>query len=305
MKRILVTGGTGMIGTALKQHIPDATFVSSREANLTSPTETLSLIADTSPTHVIHLAARVGGVQANMDNLGSFYYDNVMINTNVLESCRVNKVEKVLSLLSTCVYPDGGPYPLKEEYMHLGPPHESNYGYAYAKRMAQIQSRAYRHQYGCNFITAIPNNLFGENDYFDLHNSHVIPAMIRKIYEAGRADTDVALWGDGMVYREFTYSSDLAKILILLLDNYEEETPINVGSTEEHLIKDVAEKICNIFDFKNDIIWDTAKPKGQHKKPSDDSKLNALGYDQYTSFDVGLQNTCKWFEANYNNLRGK
>jgi len=294
-----------MVGHALQEAIPGATFVSSKDADLRVSDQANTLIGEVQPTHVIHLAARVGGVKANMDNLGSFYYDNIMINTNVLESCRIHRVQKVLSLLSTCVYPDGAPYPLQEESMHIGAPHTSNYGYAYAKRMVDVQSRAYRQQYGSNFITVIPNNLFGENDYFHLHNSHVIPAMIRKIYEARENDTDAALWGTGMVYREFTYAKDLAKILFLLLDNYNEASPINVGAPKEHLIKDVAEKICSIFDFKNDIIWNASMPKGQYRKPSDDTKLRTIGYSDYTEFDVALQNTCDWFETNYENVRGR
>jgi len=294
-----------MVGTALRRVLPDAVYVSSQDADLRCPYQTEELYSRLNPSRVIHLAARVGGVKANMENLGSFYYDNVMINTNVLEASRVAKVEKVLSLLSTCVYPAKAPYPLKEESVHAGPPHISNYGYAYAKRMLDVQSRAYRTQYGCDFITAIPNNLFGENDYFDLDNSHVIPAMIRKIYEAKNNNTDAVLWGDGQVYRQFTYAKDLALLLIQLLDGYNGDTPVNVGNTEEHLIKDVAEKIAEIFNFTNEIVWDTSMPKGQVKKPSDGEKLKSLGSTCYTSFHVGLFNTCKWFEENYNVMRGK
>tara|TARA_Y100000310_G_scaffold323733_1_gene384552 strand:- start:2863 stop:3798 length:936 start_codon:yes stop_codon:yes gene_type:complete len=303
--RLLVTGGTGMVGQALQKLAPDAYYLSSKDADLRNPQQTNDLINKINPTHVIHLAARVGGVKANMDNLGSFYYDNIMINTNVLESCRSSGVDKLLSLLSTCVYPDEAPHPLKECSIHTGTPHISNYGYAYAKRMVDVQTRAYRQQYGSNFITVIPNNLFGENDNFHLQDSHVIPAMIRKIYEAKGKKTDARLWGDGLIYREFTYVDDLARILLLLLDTYNEEDPINVGNTEEHLIKDVAEKISEIFEFKNDIIWDSEMPKGQYRKPSSSKKLERLGYDNYTNFDQGLRNTCEWFAKNSTNVRGR
>jgi GDP-L-fucose synthase len=305
MTKILVTGGTGMVGTALQEVLKDAVFLSSKDANLVRQEEAERVFQEIRPEKVIHLAARVGGVKANMDNLGLFFYENLMINTNVLECCRKTGVEKVLSLLSTCVYPDIAEYPLKEEVMHTGPPHPTNYGYAYAKRMLEVQTRTYREQYGCKYTTAIPNNLFGENDYFDLENSHVIPAMIRKIYEAREQGEDVRLWGDGNVYREFTYSKDMARILEFLLDKYDEPNPINIGNTNEYKIKDVANIIANIFNFENNIVWDTTKPKGQLKKPSDGSKLKDIGWDQYTDFSIALANTCDWFENNYSKIRGK
>ena len=184
MKNILVTGGTGMVGVALQKLIPDAIFIGSKHFDLKSKEEVSKMFAYYEPEYVIHLAAKVGGVKANKDFLADFYYDNIMINTNVLECAKDYKVKKLLSLLSTCIYPDSVCYPLLEKNIHEGEPHESNFAYAYAKRMLDVQSRAYREQHGCNFITAVPNNLFGENDNFDYNNSHVIPAIIRKIYEA-------------------------------------------------------------------------------------------------------------------------
>lgn len=305
MTKILVTGGTGMVGTALQEVLKDAVFLSSKDANLVRQEEAERIFQEIKPEKVIHLAARVGGVKANMDNLGLFFYENLMINTNVLECCRKTGVKKVLSLLSTCVYPDIAEYPLSEKVMHSGPPHPTNYGYAYAKRMLEVQTRTYREQYGCNYTTAIPNNLFGENDYFDLENSHVIPAMIRKIYEARESNQNVHLWGDGNVYREFTYSRDMAKILEFLLKEYADPAPINIGNTTEHKIKDVANTIADILNFKNEIIWDTTKPKGQVRKPSDGSRLREVGWNNYTEFSEALVNTCEWFELNYNEIRGK
>ena len=228
------------------------------------------------------------------------------MNTNVLEACRLVKVEKLVSFLSTCIFPDKVEYPLTEDKIHFGAPHSSNYGYAYAKRMLDVQSRAYRKQYGCNFITAIPNNLFGENDNFDLENSHVVPAMIRKMYEAKLNDEDVTLWGDGSPLREFTYSKDLAEILLFLLEHYDEEGPINVGNTNEISIKEVAETIAGILDFKGQIVWDITKPKGQFRKPSDNSKLLELGWreENYTNFRKALTNVCQYVILKYPHLRG-
>jgi GDP-L-fucose synthase len=303
---ILVTGGSGMVGNALKEVLPDAFYISSDNCNLTSENDTKYMFKHLKPTKVIHLAAKVGGVKANMEQLGEFYTDNIRINTNVLHYSMVYKVEKVLSLLSTCIYPDTVTYPLTEEQIHNGPPHESNFAYAYAKRMIDVQSRAYRKQYGCNFITAVPNNLFGEHDNFDLNNSHVIPAIIRKMYEAKQKNEDVILWGDGTPLREFTYSKDLAQTLVFLLDNYNNENPINVGNTNNYSIKQIAELIALKLQYKENIIWDTSKPSGQFKKPSNNSKLIQLGFDKngYTNIDIALTNTCNWFRLNYPNIRG-
>ena len=155
--------------------------------------------------------------------LADFYTENMKINTNILHGAYTHNVTKVVSLLSTCVYPDKASYPLTEEQIHNGSPHKSNYAYAYAKRMLDIQSQAYHDQYGCNFVTAVPNNLYGEHDNFHLKDSHVIPAMIRKMYEAKETQTDVVLWGDGSPLREFTYSPDLAQILLFVLENYDKK----------------------------------------------------------------------------------
>jgi GDP-L-fucose synthase len=303
---ILITGGTGMVGSALRDLLPHAIFVGSDSYNLKNFQDTHSMFINFAPEYVIHLAAKVGGVKANSNFLGDFYYDNIMINSNVLECAKNSRVKKVVSLLSTCIYPDKVVYPLTEEQIHLGPPHHSNYAYAYAKRMLDIQSQAYREQYGCNFITAVPNNLFGEHDNFDLENSHLIPAIIRKIYEAKQNKTDVTLWGDGKALREFTYSKDLAKIMLSLLKQYDEPEPINVGNTTEYSVKQVAETIAMIMKFKGNIIWDKTQPTGQHRKPSDNSKLLNLGWktEDYTPFNEALQNTCEWFIEKYPNVRG-
>ena len=305
--RILITGATGMVGSAFGHLYPKRDLIKCPRAyDLRDPQHAQRVMQDTHPDAIIHLAAKVGGVKANMEYLGEFYRDNILINTNVLEAARKFKVKKVVSLLSTCIYPDNIEYPLTENKIHHGPPHPSNYAYAYAKRMIDVQSRAYRAQYGCNFISAISNNLFGEHDNFDLENSHVLPAIIRKVYEAKLNSTCVSLWGDGAPLREFTYSRDLAEILLFLLDNYNEPSPINVGNTSEISIKEAAEIICEIMDFKGEIIWDITKPKGQHRKPSDNSKLLELGWrkENYTNFKKALTKTCKWFIINYSNIRG-
>ena len=295
-----------MIGTALKQLLPEEVFISSADYDLRDPRATRQMYAEHKPDYVIHLAARVGGVAANYNYLADFYRDNIQINTNVLHGAHEAQTKKVVSLLSTCVYPDIVSYPLREEDIHSGAPHYSNYAYAYAKRMLDVQSRAYRKQYGCNFITAVPNNLFGENDNFDLQNSHVIPALIRKMYEAKKGNHNVTLWGDGSPLREFTYSLDLAHILLFLIDNYDDAAPINIGNTQEYSIHTVAHTIAEILQFEGEITWDTTKLNGQHRKPSDNSKLLQLGWNlqDYTNFTDALTKMCQWFILNYPNARG-
>ena len=310
-KKILVTGGSGLVGYSLKwgyvhgNSIPNATFLSSSDCDLRDPYQTDRIFSEIKPDAVIHLAAKVGGVKANIQNAADFYYDNIMINTNVLHSCFKNNVSKVISLMSTCVYPDETSYPLKEKNVHNSPPHDSNFSYAYAKRMIDIQSRSYRQQYGCNFITLIPNNLYGENDNFKTGDSHVIPSIIRKIYEAKVHKKEVTLWGDGSPLREFTYSGDMGEIVLFALENYDEAPPLNVGNSKEYSIKEVASLICEYLEFDGAVSWDISQPSGQFKKPSDNSRFLELGWnrDSYTSLKEGLRKTCDWFVKNYPRVR--
>ena len=301
-----ITGGSGMVGSAFKRlKLANTIYPTKREYNLLR-TAPISFFPE---DNVIHLAAKVGGVKANIDYVSDFYYENHLINQNVLESAHRCSAGKVISLLSTCVYPDAPyvTYPLTEDQLHIGPPHHSNFGYAYAKRMVDVMSRAYRQQYGCNFITAIPNNLYGENDNFDLENGHVIPALIRKIWEAKiNKISFVECWGDGSPLREFTYSEDIARILLFLLNNYDDPEPINIGNTDEYSIKEVVEIICSILEYEGKIVWQTDKPSGQHRKPSSNKKLLDLGWEKenYTPLKEGLKKTCEWFIINYPKVRG-
>jgi len=301
MNSFIITGGSGMAGSAFKRVLPEAEYPNREQFQ--------SLLFDPRGKGIIHLAAKVGGVKANTDEVAQFYYENSLINQKILHDAHVRGANKVLSLLSTCVYPDAPyiNYPLTEDQLHLGPPHSSNFGYAYAKRMVDVMSRAYRQQYGCNFITAIPNNLYGENDNFDLENSHVIPALMRKIWEAKiEKKPSVECWGTGKPLREFTYSEDIAHILLFLLENYNGEDPINIGNTEEYSIKQVVELLCEYLEYEGQIIWNTSKPSGQYKKPSSNKKLLNLGWNSanYTPLKEGLKKTCEWFKINYPNVRG-
>ena len=301
----LITGANGMVGNALQKIEPNAAIFSSKEFDLRNLGDTRELFKKYNPQEVYHLAARVGGVQDNWNNNDDFFYENSCINNNVLRVAYESGVAKVVSVLSTCIYPDKTSYPLREKNIHMGEPHYTNFGYAYAKRMLEVYSRALSKRGKTKFLCAVPNNLYGENDNFDLQNSHVIPAIIRKIYEAREYGSVPVLWGDGSPMREFTYTHDLAHILKFLMENDCQHTVINVGNTNEISIKEVAKKISTYFSYDfNNVVWDTNKPKGQLKKPSDNSLLKQIQNFDYTSIDVGLARTCEWFENSYPNIRG-
>lgn len=311
----LITGGNGMLGNALKSKLnadnKEYLAPNSQQLNLLLQHKVDQyLILNQNISCVFHLAAKVGGVKANSDSLGTFYHDNIVMNTNVLETCAWLKVPKVVSVLSTCVYPDAPyvQYPLTEEQLHMGPPHDSNFGYAYAKRMLDVQTRAYRKQYGVNYVTVIPNNLFGEHDNFHLEDSHVIPALMRKIWEAKLNNSPtVEIWGDGHPLREFTYSRDVARILIKVADEYDEEMPLNIGNTEEHSIASVANKLVEYLEYDGKLVFNTSKPSGQFRKPSSNKKLlekTSWKMEDYTPFDIALKSTCQWFKITYPNIRG-
>tara|TARA_R110000851_G_C13098336_1_gene567835 strand:- start:1860 stop:2786 length:927 start_codon:yes stop_codon:yes gene_type:complete len=305
--KILVTGGTGMIGSAFKniETNYELILVGSKDYDLRWAHHAEAMIKKIKPSAIIHLAARVGGIKGNSDRVADFFSENILINTNVLNAAQRNKIPKALSLLSTCVYPDNPVYPLTEQQIHDGEPHQSNFGYAYAKRMLDVHSRAIRKQYNLNYITAIPNNIYGPKDNFDLNDGHVIPSMIRKFYEAKINNDKVILWGSGMPLREFSYSVDIAKALILLIENYENKTPINIGTTRQISIKRVSKIIAKEIGFTGEILWDSTKPEGQFKKPSSNKKfIDMYPNFCYTELEDGLKETINWFKDTYPNLRG-
>jgi GDP-L-fucose synthase len=302
--KALVTGATGLLGSEIVKLSNDFIGVSSSDINLLNDN-----FLDVMPNDVdvvIHCAAKVGGVKANTEFVSDFFQENMKMNMNIINACHEKKV-KLVSILSTCIYPDRDyvKYPLTEDQLHSGPPHHSNFGYAYAKRMLDVQTRAFRKQYGSNFITVIPNNLYGKNDNYNLDSGHVIPSLVRKFYEAKKFNNNVSIWGTGTPLREFTLAEDAAKIIIWLARNYNEERPVNIGNTEQFSIKDVVEKISNIFEFRNEIIFDNSKPDGQFMKPSSNEYLKSLGWDEnYTNIEDGLRKTIFHFIERYPNVRG-
>jgi len=311
---ILITGGAGMLGRAMRQLLPEALAPGRVELDLTDRHATRAWLerhtwgSDPVDT-VVHLAGMVGGLGANSARLHDFYAVNTAINSNLIEACVALRIPRLVCCLSTCVYPDAPwvTYPLTEEQLHAGPPHPSNFGYAYAKRMVEVQLRAVRAQHGLRYISVIPNNLYGEHDNFDLADSHVIPALMRKAWEARLAGApSFPVWGDGMVWREFTYAPDAARAILHCLAHYDGELPVNIGDTREHLLRDVVGLICRSLGFEGAPAWQLDAPRGQERKPSSNARLLSLGWqpEWYTALEDGLQRTCDWFRAAYPAVRG-
>jgi GDP-L-fucose synthase len=302
--KTLVTGASGLLGSEIVKKSENCIGLSSKDCNLLE--NDFYGFLDPKPGVVIHCAAKVGGVKANTESSSDFFEENMKINSNVMRGCKKRGV-KLVSILSTCIYPDAGyvKYPLTEDQLHLGPPHKSNFGYAYAKRMADIQSRAYRQQYNCNFITVIPNNLYGPNDNYDLNSGHVIPALIRKFHDAViNNKKEVEIWGTGNPLREFTFARDAAEIILWLSENYDGEDPVNIGNTDQISIKYLSETIADIFAFDGKIMFNTEKPDGQYKKPSSNEKLKSLGWSgKYTPLREGLEETISHYSREYPNVR--
>ena len=253
---------------------------------------------------MIHCAAKVGGVWGNMHYKGDFFRENILMNTHIIEAARLHGVERLVAFLSTCVFPDSVEYPLSEGKIHQGPPHTSNDAYAYAKRMTDVQIRAYREQYGLNYVSVIPTNIYGPNDLFDLENGHVVPSLIHRCFLAREQGKDLEVWGSGTPLREFIYAEDVAKLSEWALEHYEESEPIIFSTSEETSIKTLVEMVAELLRFKGKLIWLSDKPDGQFRKPSDNSKLkNYLPDFQYTPLYEGLKKTIEWFENNYPNVR--
>ena len=299
MKKVLVTGGNGLVGSSITADIKIG-----KEFDLRDYTEVNNMFNTHLPTHIIHCAGKVGGLSANMNYKGEFFFDNIMINTNIIELSRKYNVKKLISFLSTCIFPDKISYPLNETKIHLGEPHISNYPYAYAKRMADIQIRAYREQYGVNYVSVIPTNIYGPNDNFSLGTGHVIPMLIHKMYLSQKNKTDFIVWGSGNPLREFIFSKDIAKLSMWALDNYNESEPIIFSNSQEISIKDLVDLLVNEFNFKGNVKFDSSKPDGQHRKPTDNSKLKSyLPNFEFTPIEDGIKETINWFINNYEDTR--
>lgn len=300
----LVTGSDGMLGLALKKIAHGEFYFSTRkDADLTKLPEVEKLFKKTEPSKVIHLAAKVGGVLSNQSFPASYFYENSQINLNVLRCAQEYKVEKLVSFISTCVFPETSTYPLNTLSLHDGPPHDSNIGYAYAKRMLDIHAKVSRLEFGSNFITLIPANMYGPGDNWKVDSGHVIPSLIRKTFESIKSQQPLIVWGSGAPLREFVFVEDIAKLTLWSLENYDSENPLILSHGIENSITELVEKICTKMDFKNEIQYDVTKPDGQFRKPSNVSLLKSLLPEfKFTSLDEGLEQTINWFIENQSNL---
>jgi len=321
-KIVLVTGGSGLIGKAIEKVIADERaskdldekwiFLSSRDGDLSDFEQTKGIFEKHRPTHVIHLAAMVGGLFHNMRENLTFFRNNMAINDNVLRCCHEFDVQKAVSCLSTCIFPDRTTYPIDETMVHLGPPHDSNFGYSYAKRMIDVMNHAYGQQFNRRYTSAVPCNTFGPYDNFSLEDGHVLPGLMHKCYtakkrrEQGDKDAKLVVWGTGRALRQFIYSMDLARLFVWALRNYDETSPIilSVGEEDEISIAEAAQAIAEAMGFDGPVEYDTTKSDGQHKKTAGIGKLRRYLPDfKFTPFKQAIKESVDWFVANYETAR--
>ncbi len=293
--KIYVAGHRGMVGSAIVKDLENKGFTNilcrtSSELNLIDQKAVAEFFELEKPEYVFLAAAKVGGIVANELYKADFIYENILIQSNVIHQCYKNKVKKLLFLGSTCIYPKLAPQPLKEEYLLTGLLEETNESYAIAKIAGIKMCDAYRDEYGCNFISVMPSNLYGFNDNYDLQNSHVLPALLRKFHEAKQnGESEVVVWGTGTPLREFLHASDMANACVFLMQHYNEKGFVNIGTGKEISIKNLAELIKEIVGFKGSIVFDASKPDGTPRKITDTTKLNTLGWKHSIELKDGIQ----------------
>jgi GDP-L-fucose synthase len=293
--KIFVAGHRGMVGSAIVKNLQQKGFNNivtrtSSELNLINQQDVADFFATEKPEYVFLAAAKVGGIVANATYKADFIYENILIQSNVIHESYKNKVKKLLFLGSTCIYPKMAPQPMKEDYLLTGLLEESNDAYAIAKIAGIKMCDAYRSQYDCNFISVMPTNLYGLNDNYDLQNSHVLPALLRKFHEAKINNySEVTVWGSGTPLREFLHATDMADACVYLMQNYNEKGFVNIGTGVEISIKDLAILIKEIVGFEGEIIFDTTKPDGTPRKLTDTTKLHSLGWKHTIALREGIQ----------------
>lgn len=293
--KIYIAGHRGMVGSAILRNLQTKGFTnfilrSSKELDLRNQQAVADFFTTEKPDYVFLAAAKVGGIVANNTYRAEFLYDNLMIQNNVIHQSYLSGVKKLMFLGSSCIYPKMAPQPLKEEYLLTGELEPTNEPYAIAKIAGIKMCDAYRSQYGCNFISVMPTNLYGENDNYDLQNSHVLPAMLRKFHEAKiNQEKSVTLWGTGSPMREFLHADDMADACVYLMQSYDEQGFVNIGTGIDITIKDLAELIKNIVGFEGELIWDSSKPDGTPRKLMDVSKLTNLGWKYSINLEEGIQ----------------
>ncbi|MGE3151713.1 MAG: GDP-L-fucose synthase family protein [Nitrospiraceae bacterium] len=309
-QRVVVTGGAGFLGSFVVEKLRargcrHLVVPRSREYDLVDITAVERLYQDASPDMVIHLAAQVGGIGANQANAGRFFYDNLMMGTQLMEVGRRRGLKKFIALATICAYSKHTPVPFREDDLWNGYPEETNAPYGLAKKMLLVQSQAYRRQYGFNSIVLFPVNLYGPRDNFDLTTSHVIPAMIRKCAEATRLhDDQVVLWGDGTPTREFLYVEDAAEGILLAAERYDGDQPVNLGTGEEISIRDLAVLIADEVGYSGSLVWDTTKPNGQPRRCLNVERAKQLfGFQSSQSLKEGIRKTVSWYREHVDDLK--
>lgn len=300
--KIYVAGSNGMVGSAIVRTLEangysNIIVKSSKELDLKNQQAVHDFFNQEQPEYVFLAAAKVGGIHANNTYPATFIYDNIMIQSNVIQAAYEFNVKKLLFLGSSCIYPKMAPQPIKEEYLLTGSLEPTNEAYAIAKIAGLKMCQFYKQQYGCNFISAMPTNLFGVNDNFNLENSHVLPALLRKFIEAKQNNKqEVTIWGSGTPMREFLFVDDLAEACLFLMENYNGVETVNIGTGEDVSIKELAETIMKIVGFEGHLIFDASKPDGAPRKLLDVSKINTLGWNHQTNLEEGIQKTLNWVE---------
>jgi len=309
-ERIVVTGGAGFLGSyvidLLRARGATEIFVPrSKDYDLVDMAAVRALYRDTQPTLVIHMAARVGGIGANRDNPGKFFYDNLMMGVQLIEVGRQVGLKKLVALGTICAYPKFCPVPFKEEDLWNGYPEETNAPYGIAKKALLVQSEAYRAQYGFNSSVLFPVNLYGPKDNFDLHTSHVIPALIRKCIEARqRGDHELTVWGTGAASREFLHARDAAEGIVAACERYDKSDPVNLGAGFEITIRDLVPLVMRLCRFEGRLVWDHTKPDGQPRRMLDTSRaLAEFGWKAKIGFEDGLKETIEWFERHQGEIK--
>lgn len=300
---ILVAGATGLAGSAIVRELTRVNKkvigISSKDVNLLDRIKTFSYIKDLKPTVLIDAAAKVGGVGGNNAYPVEFLSQNLQIQTNLMDAAHEAKVEKFVFLGSSCIYPRNCAQPIKEDYLLTGELEQTNSAYAIAKIAGIELIKSYRKEYGYSWISVMPTNLYGPNDNFDLENSHVLPALIRKFVEAKRNNSsEVILWGSGNPLREFLHVDDLAKAVLVCLQKYDDSQQINIGSGDEISIKDLGQKIANLTGFTGKVVWDSNRPDGTPRKVLDSTKINKLGWKAAITLDQGIAATVEWYQEN-------
>jgi GDP-L-fucose synthase len=301
-KRVVVTGGAGFLGRNVVRKLEERRcheiFIPrSKDYDLVRMDDIQKLYTDAKPDIVVHLAARVGGIGANMRNPGSFFYENLMMGVQLMEQGRLQGIEKFVAIGTICAYPKFTPVPFKEDDIWNGYPEETNAPYGLAKKMLLVQSQAYRQQYGFNAIFLLPVNLYGPGDNFDPEYSHVIPALIKKVFDAKeRGEKSIVAWGTGQASREFLYVEDAAEGIVLATERYDKPEPVNLGAGFEITIRELAELICALAGFDGRIEWDTSQPDGQPRRRLDTSRAKKeFGFVARTNLREGLKRMIEWY----------